>query len=87
MSKKYHIVEIKETYTVRVAIKAEDEQDAYETAETLVNDDVINPSELALDAGDYSRNCEVIRCLDKGEALPEGMKVFEWKVEEKRYGV
>ena len=77
MSKKTYIVEIKETYTVRVAVKAEDEQDAYETAEVLVNDDVINPVELALDAGDYSRNCEVMRCLDKGETLPKGMKVFE----------
>ena len=76
MSKKTFIVEIRETYTVRVVVKAEDAEGAYETTETLVNDDVINPVKLALDSGDYSRACEVVRRMKSGEALPEGMKVF-----------
>ena len=43
MAKKTYIVEIKESYIIRVALRAEDEDDAYEKADMFVNDGIINP--------------------------------------------
>lgn len=77
MAKKTYLVEIEETYTVRVAIRAEDEDSAYELADAFVNDGVIDPVELVLDDGNYSRECHVIKKLKCSEDLPEGVKTFE----------
>lgn len=77
MAKETYLVEIKETYTVCVAIMAEDEDEAYETADVFVNDGVIDPVKLVLDGGDYSRDCHVIKKLKRGEVLPEGVNTFK----------
>ena len=76
MSKKTYLVEITETYTARVLIKAENMDDAYEVAEGLVNDDVVDPVKLALKAGDYSRDCEVVKQVKNGDTLPDGIELF-----------
>ena len=77
MAKKTYIVEIQETYTVRVAVGAEDEDDAYEKADTFVNDGIIDPVMLVLKEGDYSRDCYVVEKLNRGKSLPEGVSLFE----------
>ena len=77
MAKKTYIVEIKESYTVRVAVRAEDEDDAYEKTDIFVNDGIIDPVRLVLKGGDYSRDCDVVEKLNRGKALPEGVNVFE----------
>lgn len=77
MVKKTYIVEIKESYTVRVALRAEDEDDAYEKADMFVNDGIIDPVKLVLKGGDYSRDCYVVEKLNRGKALPEGVDLFE----------
>ena len=77
MAKKNYIVEIKESYTVRVAIRAEDEDSAYELADAFVNDGGVDPVKLVLDGGDYSRDCHVVKTLKCGEVLPEGVHAFK----------
>lgn len=77
MSKKTYLVEIAETYTTHVLVKADSMDDAYEVAEGLVNDDVIDPVKLALRCGDYSRRCEVVRRVRKGDELPAGVELFQ----------
>jgi len=77
MSKKTYIVEIKETYTVRVAVRAEDEDETYEKADIFVTDGIIDPVTLVLKGGDYSRDCHVVEVLNRGKVLPEGVDVFE----------
>ena len=48
MKNNTYIVQVKETYTVSVAVQAEDEDAAYDKVEGLVNDDVIDPVALTL---------------------------------------
>ena len=77
MAKKTYIVEIKESYIIRVALRAEDEDDAYEKADMFVNDGIINPVKLVLNGGDYSHDCYGVEKLNRGKALPEGGDLFE----------
>ena len=72
-----YLVEVEERYSAKVAVRAENEDDAEERVNELINDGGLEPATIVNESAEGSIYSREIISVEKVVRLPKGVVVYE----------